>query len=131
MPFGHTESIRGLHTTGRAINVALSGQRTAVNLPDVKVEEIARGSELATKGVFRATSRLDARISLLASARPLKSRIRVHFHCGSAERIALINLLDTDSLAPRAAARSEERRVGKECRSRWSPDHCKKKSECG
>ena len=22
-----------------------------------------------------------------------------------------------------AAARSEERRVGKECRSRWSPDH--------
>ena len=57
-----------------------------------------------SKGVFRATSRLDARISLLASARPLKSRIRVHFHCGSAERIALINLLDTDSLAPRAAA---------------------------
>src|SRR5690554_8097945 len=24
-------------------------------------------------------------------------------------------------------ARSEERRVGKECRSRWSPDHSKKK----
>src|SRR5690349_21567102 len=27
----------------------------------------------------------------------------------------------------RGAARSEERRVGKECRSRWSPDHHKKK----
>ena len=26
-----------------------------------------------------------------------------------------------------ALARSEERRVGKECRSRWSPDHEKKK----
>src|SRR6185436_20297222 len=26
----------------------------------------------------------------------------------------------------RAPARSEERRVGKECRSRWSPDHEKK-----
>src|SRR5688572_10443842 len=26
------------------------------------------------------------------------------------------------------AARSEERRVGKECRSRWAPDQCKKKS---
>src|SRR5690554_2893304 len=25
--------------------------------------------------------------------------------------------------------RSEERRVGKECRSRWSPDHLKKKSK--
>src|SRR5256885_2003645 len=27
-----------------------------------------------------------------------------------------------------AEARSEERRVGKECRSRWSPDHYKKKA---
>src|SRR5262245_66345497 len=26
-------------------------------------------------------------------------------------------------------ARSEERRVGKECRSRWSPNHLKKKRE--
>src|SRR5437868_15122489 len=28
---------------------------------------------------------------------------------------------------PRAARRSEERRVGKECRSRWAPEHLKKK----
>src|SRR6266513_3959594 len=30
---------------------------------------------------------------------------------------------------PRSSLRSEERRVGKECRSRWSPYHEKKKSE--
>src|SRR3712207_9500286 len=30
------------------------------------------------------------------------------------------------SLFPGLAARSEERRVGKECRSRWSPYHSKK-----
>src|SRR5437773_6342674 len=29
----------------------------------------------------------------------------------------------------RQASRSEERRVGKECRSRWSPDHQKKKNQ--
>src|SRR5437868_12480348 len=29
----------------------------------------------------------------------------------------------------RARSRSEERRVGKECRSRWSPDHQKKKEK--
>src|SRR3712207_9524150 len=29
----------------------------------------------------------------------------------------------------RAAVRSEERRVGKECRSRWSPYHSKKQKE--
>src|SRR5690349_24950973 len=32
------------------------------------------------------------------------------------------------TLGDAAAERSEERRVGKECRSRWSPDHYKKKS---
>src|SRR5688572_32812110 len=30
--------------------------------------------------------------------------------------------------APTSWSRSEERRVGKECRSRWSPDHKKKKT---
>src|SRR5260221_12945619 len=29
-----------------------------------------------------------------------------------------------------AHGRSEERRVGKECRSRWSPYHLKKKKDC-
>src|SRR6266496_4638825 len=33
--------------------------------------------------------------------------------------------LERQALVPR----SEERRVGKECRSRWSPDHQKKKLE--
>ena len=28
-----------------------------------------------------------------------------------------------DAFAEKARARSEERRVGKECRSRWSPYH--------
>src|SRR6266704_5986878 len=33
----------------------------------------------------------------------------------------------TSGLAMRVRSRSEERRVGKECRSRWSPYHYKKK----
>src|SRR5688500_20195687 len=33
--------------------------------------------------------------------------------------------------SPSACARSEERRVGKECRSRWSPYHSKKKNTGG
>src|SRR5690625_7713515 len=39
----------------------------------------------------------------------------------------------TDRLSPATTAtslgRSEERRVGKECRSRWAPEHEKKKEE--
>ena len=31
--------------------------------------------------------------------------------------------IDTEEDAPSVVTRSEERRVGKECRSRWSPYH--------
>ena len=104
LPSGKISRIRGLHSGGRPVKQATAGQRTAVNLPDVNVAEIERGMVLVTKGIFRATSRVDARISLLASTRPLKSRTRVHLHCGAAERIALVNLLDAQSLAPGASA---------------------------
>src|SRR3712207_9112979 len=41
-----------------------------------------------------------------------------------AARIALdYGFTDIDGKQPRPLSRSEERRVGKECRSRWSPDH--------
>src|SRR3712207_9462484 len=36
-------------------------------------------------------------------------------------------LVTSSASAPRCPTRSEERRVGKECRSRWSPYHYKKK----
>src|SRR5437763_7987015 len=39
------------------------------------------------------------------------------------------SLTDRTSAGARASLRSEERRVGKECRSRWSPDRYKKKKE--
>src|SRR5688572_33507262 len=48
--------------------------------------------------------------------------------CFSTEqcRIVEIAVWPISGNLSRAAARSEERRVGKECRSRWSPDHEKK-----
>jgi selenocysteine-specific elongation factor len=104
LPAGKRSRIRGLHSGGRAVQQAIAGQRTAVNLADINVAEIERGMVLATKGVLRPTSRLDARVSLLASARPLKSRSHVHFHCGAAERVAVMTLLDQDHLAPKGAA---------------------------
>ena len=34
-----------------------------------------------------------------------------------------VELIEGDITSVRAPGRSEERRVGKECRSRWAPDH--------
>ena len=39
------------------------------------------------------------------------------------EMLSLLNSIENDIQSIREAERSEERRVGKECRSRWSPYH--------
>ncbi len=86
--------VRGLHSGGKQIERAVAGQRTAVNLAGIEHEEITRGMVLAPAGIFEATQRVDARVTLLASAPPLKNRARVHFHQGTAEAIAEVILLN-------------------------------------
>jgi selenocysteine-specific elongation factor len=92
--------VRGLHSGGVAVNEAVAGQRTAVNLAGIEIEKLHRGMQLAAPGRFQATKRIDAHIELLRSAPPLKSRSRVHFHHSTAETIAEVVLLDREKLEP-------------------------------
>jgi selenocysteine-specific elongation factor len=96
--------VRGLHSGGHAIDQALAGQRTAVNLAGIELEEIHRGMALAAPGVFQTTERIDARVTLLRSARPLKNRARVHFHQGTCEAVAEVVLLEGSTLPPGQSA---------------------------
>jgi len=96
--------VRGLHSGGKSVARAVAGQRTAVNLAGIEREEIERGMVLAPPGIFEPARRLDALVTLLGSARPLRSHARVHFHQGTAEAIAEIILLDGKELAPGASA---------------------------
>jgi selenocysteine-specific elongation factor len=93
-PTGKRLRVRGLHSGGKQIERAVAGQRTAVNLAGIEHEEVTRGMVLAPAGLFAATQRVDARVTLLGSAPPLKNRARVHFHQGTAEAIAEVILLD-------------------------------------
>jgi len=96
--------VRGLHSGGKAIEQAVAGQRTAVNLQGIDHGDVKRGMVLAPPGIFASTRRVDARITLLNSARPLKNRTRAHFHEGAAETIAEVVLLDRAELAPGESA---------------------------
>jgi selenocysteine-specific elongation factor len=99
-PLGRRVRVRGIEVHNQPADCALAGQRTALNLAGIEAQELARGMVLASPALFEATSRLDAAVSLLVSARPLKNRARVHFHCGTAEMVAEVVLLDTKELAP-------------------------------
>ncbi len=80
--------VRGLQVHGSPAEAAAAGQRTALNLAGLSTEDLARGMTLATADTFHSTSRVDALLSLLPSAKTLKDGARVHFHAYTTETIA-------------------------------------------
>jgi selenocysteine-specific elongation factor len=92
-PGGRRVKARGVQVHGEKRADAVAGQRTAINLAGVEVEEIARGQALVTPGAFEETRIADAMVELLPGAKPLKHGARVRFHQGTAEilgRIAIV-----------------------------------------
>ena len=86
---------------GHAAELAVAGQRTALNLAGASTEDLSRGMTLAPPATFATTRRVDVRLRLLASApRPLKNRARVHFHSNTMETVAEIALHGCKQLAP-------------------------------
>ena len=92
--------IRGVQVHGSAAEKAIAGQRTALNLAGVAVEDLARGMTLAAPGVLELTQKIDVRISLLRDAKPLKNRARVHLHVFASETIAEVMLHEGADLKP-------------------------------
>ncbi|MEI9971088.1 MAG: selenocysteine-specific translation elongation factor [Ignavibacteriota bacterium] len=85
--------VRGVQVHDRPVDRAVAGQRTAVNLADIEPAELKRGDVLSEPGRFHAVTRIDCRLQLLPSAKPLKHRAPVHFHAGTAEIGAEVRLL--------------------------------------
>ena len=96
--------VRGVQVHSSAADQAIAGQRTALNLAGVQLEELARGMTLAAPGVLEPTKRIEVKISLLKDARPLKNRSRVHLHAFSSETIAEVALQGVNELKPGATA---------------------------
>ena len=102
---------RGIQVHGKPARSALAGQRTAVNLPGVEAQAVARGQVLAHPGVLPATSIVDAEVTLLGAApRPLRHRSRLLLHVGTAQVACTVALVDgRPELAPGATALAQLR----------------------
>jgi selenocysteine-specific elongation factor len=106
---GQRVRVRGIQVHGQAAAQALAGQRTALNLTGVTMQELARGMVLASPLTFHATSRLDVSLTLLPSAKPPKDRARVHLHAYTFETIATFVLFGQKQISPGETARAELR----------------------
>jgi selenocysteine-specific elongation factor len=99
-PTGKRVRVRGVQVHGKSAERAVAGQRTALNLAGATTEELARGMMLAPASTFHASSRVDVELSLLASAKPLKDRARVHFHSYTSETVATVVLYGKKQVGP-------------------------------
>jgi selenocysteine-specific elongation factor len=102
----HTR-IRSIQSHGQELEVAQPGMRTAINLPDVGVEQISRGNVVTIADFEPASSALIVLLEKsprlargIPDARPLKSGSSVYLHHGTSRTAAKITLLKNRLLAP-------------------------------
>jgi selenocysteine-specific elongation factor len=99
-PTGKRVRLRGVQVHGELSDQAVAGQRTALNLAGVAVEDLGRGMVLAPPDTFRCTTRVDTLLSLLPSAKPLKEGARVHLHAYTMETMAEVRYYGPKVLHP-------------------------------
>ncbi|EEQ56838.1 selenocysteine-specific translation elongation factor [Clostridiales bacterium 1_7_47FAA] len=91
--------IRGIQSHGQREDAAYAGQRTALNLLNVKKEELQRGDVLAFPGSLVTSTLVDVKLSIFqTSDRELKTGDRIHLNYGAAQTIAKAVLMDKDRI---------------------------------
>src|SRR2546426_3307181 len=106
--------------------VAVSGHREVPGVTNIVLDH-ARAAALAMEHLMKLGHRQIAFIK--GQEFSSDTAVRWDSVCGSAAELGiqinnrLVAQLEGESSSPELGYRSEERRVGKECRSRWSPYH--------
>ena len=93
--------IRSIQVHDKDVKEAEAGQRVAVNIANVSVEEVHRGNVLSKPGSMEPTMMIDAKIEMLDDALvSIDNRDRLRLYHGTSEIMCRVVLLDRDELKP-------------------------------
>lgn len=93
--------IRSLQVHGKPVSEAYAGQRVAVNLSNIAVDELERGDVVCCKGVYANTRCFDAMLTVLPSAsEPIKHWQRVRVYIGTSDVLARVSLMESKYIDP-------------------------------
>ncbi|NLO97373.1 MAG: selenocysteine-specific translation elongation factor [Peptococcaceae bacterium] len=107
-PGGKTARIRNIQVHGDPVNEVEAGQRGALNLSGITVNEIKKGSTLVIPGYYHTGHIIDVELTNLPSEkRSIKHRQLVHFHLGTTEKLGRIHLLESEALKPGATQHAQ------------------------
>ncbi len=105
LPDNTAAKVRSLQVHGAKVEHAVAGQRVAVNLAGIELQQIQRGDVVATPGLLHQSYRLDAEFQLLSGAeKKVVNRQRMRLHIGTTEALCRVLLLDREELAPGESA---------------------------
>lgn len=99
-PSGKKARVRGVQVHGKQAEQAVAGERTALNLAGIEMEDLARGMTLAPPGILQTAEHIDVSLTLLPAAKAMKERTRVHFHAYTSETVAEVKLHGAKRLPP-------------------------------
>lgn len=101
MPRGTPVRVRSIHAQNQASRQARAGQRCALNLGGIDVQDIERGDWLADARCFIPSTRIDVELNLLDKDIPaLRTWSPWHVHMGAAHLTAHAVPLNGESLQP-------------------------------
>jgi selenocysteine-specific elongation factor len=110
LPSGREGRVRGIQAHGAKTEQGQAGQRLAVNLQGIDLDQAHRGDVVVPRGVFRVTRAVDVRLDLLVTApSELKHRATLRLHSATYEVSAQVILLDRDTLQPGESAYAQLR----------------------
>lgn len=95
LPSGKKTRVRGLQVHGGPVPAAVCGERTAMNLAGVLVEDLSRGDVLVREGMLRSTRLAHVALQLLDGF-SLKYDARVRVHAGSAEILGRVKFSEAE-----------------------------------
>ncbi len=100
-PVNKISKIRNIQVHSNDAEKAYAGQRTAINLSNVKKTDLYRGCVIAPVNAMKNTMMLDVKLNLLKSSRRIvENRSRLHLYTGTSEILCRVVLLDCDELSP-------------------------------
>ena len=89
--------IRSIQVHGQSVETAYAGQRTAINISNIKVEELKRGDVLAAPNSLEESMMLDVKLSLVKHTnKNLKHWDRLRLYHGAREILCRVVPLDKE-----------------------------------
>lgn len=99
LPKNNMVRIRNIQSYGENSDKALAGQRVALNIANLKKEDINRGDLIATEGSIFTSKIINGKIKVLKSYnRIIENRVRIKLYHDSNESVGRMVILDKEAL---------------------------------